>query len=135
MFKTALFIFFMLVPFGVLFAAPVIKDLSVGAITPLSETLFLRIIFALLAVFDSVFPWILERRQPFASPSPANTAQGSPQIVSMLFGFVFTISPCLYGLIFYLLGGSTIDLYFFVGLALIATFVWGLHQINAEASV
>jgi hypothetical protein len=134
MVKTALFIFFMLVPFGILFAAPVIKDLSAGAITPLSETLFLRIIFALLAVFDSVFPWILERRQPFASPYSANTTQGSPQIVSMLFGFVFTVSPCIYGLIFYLLGGSTIDLYFFIGLALIATFIWGLHHINAEAS-
>lgn len=131
MVKTALFIFFMLVPFGILFAAPVIRDLSAGAITPLSDTFFLRIIFALLAVFDSVFPWILERRQPFAS---ANADQASQQIVSMLFGFVFTVSPCIYGLIFYLLGGSTIDLYFFIGLALIASFIWGLHQINAETA-
>lgn len=131
MVKTALFIFFMLVPFGILFAAPVIKDLSAGAITPLSDAFFLRIIFALLAVFDSVFPWILERRQPLAS---ANTDQASQQIVSMLFGFVFTVSPCIYGLIFYMLGGSTVDLYFFVGLALIASFIWGLHQINAETA-
>jgi hypothetical protein len=134
MFKTASFIFFMLVPFGVLFAAPVIKDLSAGAVTPLSQTLFLRIIFALLSVFDSVFPWLIEKRLSFTATNPANTPQVNPQIGATLFGFMFTVSPCVYGLIFYLLGGTKIDLYFFVGLSMVATFLWGFHQINAETS-
>lgn len=85
----------------------------------------MKVVGILLSIFGLLMPWFTQR---LLSRDSLTVSANRQEFLILLFGYLFLISPVIYGLILFTYGLPLTELYFFIGASVIMGVGWGTYN-------
>jgi len=99
-------------------------ELLPQSVSPQSLTI-MKGIGIFLSILGLIMPWVIQR---FLSRKSMMMNRSRQETLTLLFGYIFLISPIIYGLTLFHSGIPLAELYYFVGASIIMGIGWGTYN-------